>query len=346
MPFFEQLDRASVLYMDSVALSYFQHLRLLPKFEASGFSVMIPASEVAEGDRLIRYEALADRSTAVIDHIREVLSDGIMNGKVILAPRSHNDGVEDDVRDHPAIDIIRVAALADSAVIDDRYFNQHSNVSHDGGALTPILTTYDLLVALQLAEDQHADYLSRMRSAALAFVPVNRDELSALLSRAVVADGVLVEGAELRALRENVQLCQMFNGLQLPKESSWFDNLVRVLITTIKTQWREDTDLGSAAARSTWLLELLDIRGWSHRYINEQDRGSSQVRFRAQLVGLMIAPDTSSALRKAYWQWLDHALLESVREQQSDLHSAVIQDVSNFIKSIVARQQGAEGDAD
>ena len=337
----------SVLYLDSLALSYFQHLRLLPKFEASGFSVMIPASEVAEGDRLIRHEALADRATAVIDHIREVLSDGIMNGNVILAPRRHNDGIEDDVRDHPAIDVIRVAALADSAVIDDRYFNQRPNVPHDGGALTPILTTYDLLVALQLAEDQYTEYLSRMRSAALAFVPVNRDELSVLLSRAVVADGALVESAELRALRENVQLCQMFNGLQLPRESSWFDNLIRVLYETIKAQWCEDIDQGAAAARSTWLLELLEIRRWSHRYVTEQDRGGSEARFRALLVGLMtFNSEAPSALRRAYWKWLDHELLNDVRQQQRDIYSAVIHDVSDFIEKCVTRRKGVEDNAD
>ena len=337
----------SVLYMDSVSLSYFQHLRLLSKVEASGLAVVIPASEVAEGDRLIRYEALAERASAVIENIRTVLSNGIIDGKVILAPSSLNDGGEDDTLDHPAVDIIRITALAEVAIIDDRYFNQHSNVSRDDGSVTPIWTTYDLLCALQLAEDPHTDYLSRMRSAGLAFVPVNFGELNALLSQAKVANGALVESAELKRFRENLQLCRMSTGLQLLKESNWFGNLVRVLIATIKAQWREDVDLGTASARSTWLLELLDIRGWSHRYVDEQDRGGSQARFRAQLVGLMtFTHEGPSALRKAYWEWLDRVLLDDVRETQSDLHGAVIQDVSNLIKDIVARGWGTEDDAD
>ena len=72
---------------------------------------------------------------------------------------------------HGLLDIVRVAGLADVAVIDDRYFNQHSNVSHDDIALTPIWITYDLLPALQLKEDQHTDYLSRMRSAGIHLLP-------------------------------------------------------------------------------------------------------------------------------------------------------------------------------
>ena len=337
----------SVLYMDSVSLSYFQHLRLLSKFEASGFSVMISPNEIAAADRLIECDALAERATAVIEHIRAVLSSGIANGKVRLAPILRGDDVGDGVLGHPAIDTIRVAWLADAAVVDDRYFNQHSNVSHGSGASTQIYTTYDLLSALELEEDQHTDYLSRMRSAGVAFVPVDRDELSALLSRATVVDGALVENAELKALRESLQLCRMSNGLTLPKEASWFDNLVRVLIDTIRSQWHEGSDTTTAAARCTWLLELLSIRGWSHRYVGELGRGSSQVRFRTLLVGLMaFRTEAPTELRLAYWEWLDRALLDGVRETQSELFTAAIQEASHLIRNIVTSLREAEGDGD
>ena len=38
----------SVLYLDGVSMAHFQHLRFLSRFEASGFTVMIPADEVLE----------------------------------------------------------------------------------------------------------------------------------------------------------------------------------------------------------------------------------------------------------------------------------------------------------
>ena len=337
----------SVLYLESVSLSYFQHLRLLPKFEASGFSVMLPANEIAESDRLIRYDALAGRADAVLDHIREVLSSGITNGKVRLGPRLPDDDARDGELAHPAVDIIRVAGLADAAVVDDRYFNQHSNVRHGGGVLTPVYTTYDLLSSLQLEEDERTEYVSRMRSAGLAFVPIDQDELSAVLLRATVVEGSVVENAELKALRENLQLCRMSNGLTLPKEGRWLDNLVGVLIETIRAQWREGSDLATAAARSTWLLGLLDVRGWSHRYVSELGRGGSEVRFRTLLVQLMaFRTEAPTEVRHAYWEWLDHALLEDVRETRGDLFTAVIQDAANVITKIVTRLQGAEGDGD
>ncbi len=336
----------SVLYIDSVSLLYFQHLRLLPKFEASGFSLMISANHIAEGDRLIKYEALAERANAVIDHIREVLRNGIMNGKVRLAQRVQNEGPTDAALDHPAIDIIRIANCADVAVIDDRYFNQHSDISQNGGARTPLWTTYDLLSALQLEEEQRTDYLSRMRSAALAFVPVDFDELTVLLSRSTVVDDALAEGAEMKALRENLQLCRMSKGLTPAVESTWLDNLFHVLLDTIRSQWREDIDITTAAARSTWLLELLDIRGWSHRHVGEADRGDSHVRFRALLVALMTFKSEASERRHAYWEWLNNALLEDVRETQSDVFTASIQDASHLIMRSVTRLQNRTGDDD
>ena len=336
----------TVLYVDSVSLLSFQHLRLLPKFEASGLSLMISANQIAEGDRLIRYEALAERANAVIDHVRQVLSDGIMNGKVRLAPRLQNDDATDAALDHPAIDIIRIAGLADVAVIDDRYFNQHSDISHGGSARTPLWTTYDLLSALQLEEEQHTDYLLRMRSSALAFVPVDFDEFSVLLSRSTIVDGTLAESAEMKALREYLQLCRMSKGLTLPGESSWFENLLHVLLETIRSQWREDIDIKTAAARSTWLLELLDIRGWSHRRVSDEDRGGSHVRFRSLLVALMtFTSEASVERRNAYWEWLNDALLKDVRERQSDVFTASIQDASHLIMRSVTRLQEAHGDA-
>ena len=186
-----------------------------------------------------------------------------------------------------------------------------------------------------------------MRSAGVAFVPVDRDELSALLSRATVVDGALVENAELKALRESLQLCRMSNGLTLPKEASWFDNLVRVLIDTIRSQWHEGSDTTTAAARCTWLLELLSIRGWSHRYVGERGRGSSQVRFRTLLVGLMaFRTEAPAELRLAYWEWLDHALLDGVRETQNELFTAAIQEASHLIRNLITSLREAEGDGD
>lgn len=185
--------------------------------------------------------------------------------------------------------------------------------------------------------------MSHLRAAGVAFVPVDRDELDTLLSRTAVTDGKMVESAELKALRENLQLCRMSPGLQLPKESTWFDSTTRVLFETIKAQWHEGVDSETSAARSAWLLQLLDLRGWAHRYVNEQNRGISEARFRAQILALMtFSIEAPAPLRRAYWEWLDSALVDGVREQQKDAYVALVQDAQRIIRMAVARQQGGE----
>jgi len=340
------VESGSVLYLDGVSLAHFQHLRLLTRFEGSGFTVMLASSDIIEGDHRVRYEALAGRASAIIENIREALSDGIASGSVVIAPKSGNDDGEDSPFEHPALDIVRTSPHADVAVIDDRYLNQHATITHDG-VTTPIRTTCDLLAGLQFDADSLAEHMTRLRAAGLAFVPMSLKELCALLQRAGTAGGSVVETAELKALRENLQLCRMSTGLQLPKEAVWFDNIVRVLMDTIKLQWNDGADYEVARSRSNWLLQQLDLRGWSHRLINEHNRGVSQLRFRAQLLALMASSvEASAATRSLYWEWLNQALVNDVSTQQPQLYEALVSDVSRLIEDVVARQQTESADAE
>ena len=312
----------------------------------AAFTALLGPAAVVEVDRLIQYEALADRAAAIVDGMRAVLSNGIAEGKVILAPASARGEAPNGAEDHPCLHIVRDAALADVVVIDDRYFNQHSDVSHADGTRTPVWTTYDLLSALELPEERYVDVLFQARAAGLAFVPVTSGELSALLSRTSVVDGVLVESAELRSIRENLQLCQMSAGLQLPKEALWFANLSRVLAEAIKQQWREGVDLEDAAGRSTWLAALLDVRGWAHCWVGQGPEEAHSVRYRAQLLALMtFGSETPEANRTAYWRWLDHTILAAVRDCHPELYDTLIGELASVIKSIVERR-GEAGEND
>jgi len=331
------------LYLDGVSLAHLQHLRLLPKFDSTGFTVVIAADDVVDADRRIAYESLIGRATMALENIREILRDGIAAGTVVLAPRVDDKANDpEDLLHHPALDVIRAAALADAVVVDDRYLNRHSTITHDG-VTVPILTTYDLCNTLQLPQDERAERIARMRTAGFAFVPVTSDELAELVAGASVRDGQLVETAELRALRENLQMCRMSIGLQLPDESPWLDGLLRVLFDAIKGQWGEPSGLEEARARSSWLLHQLDVRGWAHRYANDTNRGISQLRFRAQLQALLFFNrDVLQPVREAYWEWLEEALVDTVRELQGDLYEALVKDLARLVTSVVERQQSGD----
>jgi hypothetical protein len=341
-----RIELGSVLYLDGVSLGHLQHLHLLGNFEASGFTVMVPTAELTTADRHIEHEALVDRTSAIIERIRETLRDGIARGKVVLAPKatSGKDDGDEAVAQHPALEIIRIAHLADAMVIDDRYFNQNAAITHESVS-TPVLTTADLLAGMGLTIEEHAEQITQLRRAGRAFLAITSSELDMFLNRAAVMQGRLIENAELKAIRENLQICRMSTGLQLPKEAQWLDRVVGALIETIKSQWKESIDVSVARARSTWLLQQLDIRGWAHRFVNVSIPGATELRFRGQLWALLtFRLDAPSTIRRAYWEWLDEALVDAVREHQRETYDALVDDVRQLIANAVARRHA--GDAD
>jgi hypothetical protein len=138
----------------------------------------------------------------------------------------------------------------------------------------------------------------------------------------------------------------MSTGLQLPKEAVWFDGLLRVLTAAIKAQWG-GVDVQVARARSDWLWRQADLRGWSHRFVNQHSRGISEVAFRKQLLPLtMFSLEASSPNRIAFWEWLEGAILDDVRTHHGDIYDALIDDVESAIDGLVARHSTGDVDAD
>jgi hypothetical protein len=149
---------------------------------------------------------------------------------------------------------------------------------------TPIRTTNDLLLARQLPSTEFVELFTRVRVAGLAFLPVTGEEISALLARTTVVEGYLSETAELKALRESLEMYRMSQGLQLPAEAVWYEDVVRALLRALRAEWTSDADVQLARTRSSWLLQELDLRGWSHG--DKQHQGASEARFQAALRSL------------------------------------------------------------
>jgi hypothetical protein len=340
------IESGAVLYLDELTISYLQHLRLLSKLQPAGFTAIIPGSEVTQGNKFVRYENLVTRATTVIENIRRCLSDGIANGKVSLAPAvKDTDERHGRIQHHPTFEVIEAAALADIAVIDDRYFNQLGNIQVPSGA-KPVWTTYDLLTGPNYNAAQKQETLARMRRAGLSFVPITVDELKALIDKAPISDGELVESAELKAVRENIQMVRMSNGLQLPKENVWLDNFIRTFSETIKAQWHPEMVEAEAIARSNWLLAQYDIRQWAHRYKVEGHPELIEIRYRGQLLSLaLLNTPVPRAIKQKYWNWFDEALFKEVQEEQREIYVAVIQHVRGLIAETAERGLGEGSDA-
>jgi hypothetical protein len=244
--------------------------------------------------------------------------------------RADDDTPNDRIKHHPGVGVMEMASVADAVVVDDRYLNQHRNVSTSFGE-KPIYTSYDLLTSDRFTEIERREHVTTVRRSGFCFVPMDAVDLGRMLSAAPVRDNEVVENAELKALRESHLMARMTNSLQLPKEAAWLDNVMRVLLDVLKLEWQDGVDVTRSRARSSWLLELLDIRGWAQRTNPKPQALVSEVRYRSLVLSLSLAQDIPQTQRVAYWNWLEEALLDQIKQSDPELYQALIVQVRSLI---------------
>ena len=324
----EIADDAS-LYLDDLAMSRLLHLGMLDKLKSAGFIAIASPREVDEVNHLIAYEANSDKVNEVIDRVREAVTAKIECGKIKLGARRRFEGADDPLsKDHPSISILALANECDLILIDDRFLNQHANIENDN-AQAKIVCTLDLLHALEstneLSRQEYFEYRTLIRRAGYSFVSMDEEELSAHLDAAGLAQGKLIETAELRAIRENLLQVRMSTWLQLPKEAAWLDALLETFIRVLKRQWSDTADIGQARARCDWILDQVDVRGWAHRLAAE---GGANLVKNGRVAHLMlllsaygdIAPDS----RAQFWEWIEERLLVPIKEEAPDLYDQIV----------------------
>jgi hypothetical protein len=333
----------ATLYLDEVTLSYFQHLALIPKLCAAGFTAFVAEAESSERDALLRYESLTLTATTLLDGLRQELAEGIASGKVRLSPvllRS-DDNDEDAavaLRNHPTGTILHAAPMADALVIDDRAINQHQFIAVESGR-KPLLTSFDVLEMLHrngaLDERTLLEHVTKLRQAGFCFIPVRAEELVALVLGARAEEGKLVETAELKSVRESILRARMTDALQLPKEHIWLAGMSDACLQVLKGQWRDNIDDGDARARSNWLLELLDWRGWMHRIPGTPNVDDSR-KGRLRIMQLLTAIDGQSvAVNRRYWKWLEDDVLESIRNEEREAFQWLMEQAKALIAHAV-----------
>ena len=333
----------ATLYLDDVAVSFLQHLSLLEKLAAAGFKLIVSPFIVQNGNDLVQHEAVADRAREVIEDIRASIAGALTSGKVRLGPLKKLQ--DEPLVEHPTSNFFDLASSVDALIIDDRFFNRHLNVDA-GGTLTPICTVLDVLETLRtrgaISEAQHSEHITKLRRAGFMLVPILEAELTRALARAPVADGTVVETAELRAIRESVTRVRMTDLVQLPLEHVWLDGMHLALTAAIRSQWVADVDDNVARAKSSWLLALFDIRGWAHRTLPEA--GDPNAKYRAQILILTGLPDSEPMDRTRYWAWLESAVLGRFKDEDPQSYEKLIEAVQHVIAETI-RAQMARGEA-
>ncbi len=340
----------STLYLDTLAISYFLDLKLLSRLKDAGLKVVASPSEVFEGNALISYESLSEDALNVIERIRASLNSRIDSGKVKVGRRlASGEYDQQSVQEHPSVGILDLAGNCDALIIDDRFYNQHSFIDSDEEK-TPILTSLDLIDALVAAGAiNHKDRIEHrfsLRKAGHVFIPVDQDELEKCLQESPVAGERVMENAELKAIRESFLKVRMSGLLQLPEEAAWLDGALRTFVHVLRSLWVDTPDFSEIIARSNWLADHMDIRGWAHCLVPDSAEYVIQ-RGPAAFVEFLFSPptDASQTVLDAYWQWIEERFLVPIQEQFPEQYNKIVDSHRGFIGVMAVRQHTEQIDA-
>ena len=325
----EIADKA-ILYLDEVAMAYFLHLEILGKLHAAGYRPIISSRAVSETNALISYEHVSVEVDDIIERIRSAVSSRIESGKIKVGRRAGADETaESSIFEHLALELVSLARQCDAIISDDRFVNQHPNIEGGGGQAS-MLTTLDLVDLLvstgSMASEARLEYRTRLRRAGYFFIPVDAEELKQHLHASTVQSGRIIETAELRAIRESMLHVRMSKFLQFPKENFWLVSLLQVFVRVLRKLWRSDADLSITRARSDWIVDQIDVRGWAHRFGG--DDGDKLVEIdRGKYILLILTPpnDVPDKVKKVYWNWAEDRILAPIKEQYPDLYSRLVE---------------------
>ena len=118
----------------------------------------------------------------------------------------------------------------------------------------------------------------------------------------------------------------MGDWLQLPKEAPWLDTTLKVFIRVLQGVWKEAADLSIVRARSDWLVDQIDLRGWAHCFGPEnRDTIVSTGRGPQVLSLFMLPPGAPDEVKDAYWSWMEDRVLVPLKEQYPDLYAVIVE---------------------
>jgi hypothetical protein len=306
------------------------HLGILEKLQAAGFRPIASPRKVSEINELISYESISGRVNDAIERIRSAVNSRIESRKIKVGRRLNSDEQEEQsISEHPTFGVIALARHCNAIIVDDRFLNQHANID-DGSAQAPIFSTLDLLDALASTDsktpEDHLEYRTLLRRAGYFFVPVSDDELARHLDASMVKDDKVIETAELKAIRENILRVRMSNWLQLPKEVPWLHTLLKVFIRVLKGLWRADANFSSVRARSDWIMDQIDVRGWAHSFGGKNGDNLVKVGRGAHILLVLSPPaDVPPEIKDEYLSWIEDRILAPIKEQYPDLYSWIIE---------------------
>ena len=339
-----EIDDGAVLYLDDLATTYFHQFGLLEKINSAGFTLIVTSSELSKVNQLIRYESLLDKVSQSIEQIREVINSRIESGKIIIDSQPAVTDVDtQSIANHPTYAALAQVNACDAIIVDDRYLNKNAFIEISGKQ-SQVLTTLNLLEALvlsgSLSSNKLMEYKTLLRRAGYIFMPLEVDELLYYVLAATTNKQLIVETVELKAIRENILKVRMSDWLQLPAEAYWLDTILKVFSHVLKDLWTDDAVIPEVTAKSNWIMDQVDIRGWAHSFDLENADELVRINRGAYLLLFIMPPfDAPLAIQDAYSEWIEIHVLAQIKNQFPKLYAWLVQILKTQVRDATEDKQ-------
>lgn len=337
------LDLSRPLYLDALAADYLQGVNLFrvlaEAMKHNNSTLYVEKRVITDARALLQHDQIASNTLAAINGIRSELEASIRSGLAIVCPERTSD--DDDIAGSPTGQILLGALVADCVIIDDRSINRHAFI----GGPTQIATTLDVLDNLRqrqlITESAWRDARYRLREAGYIFIPLYVDEIAYWLGRAQLdPSNTLVEGAELRAIREGIARALLLDAPILPAEAAALQSWRLGLLLAVRRVWDSNVSPDLAIARANWCVALLpdprDLNPLRSTPITE-DEIDQELAQNAVSMTLHAPPPE---LWDAFKTWSEETVIAPLRDRRPHAMTLCIAG----IEDILARTPAGDGD--
>jgi len=330
-----RIAKGATLYLSDLAVAYLRYTRMLDRIVDAGLIPIVPASELREAEALLELEATSADVEAVLGKVRATVAKYASQGRVRFGPIG---GGEEDGSNEAIGELVVRSRLL---VTDERFLNRFENFDHEQGR-TRISSSIDLLSQLAAAgrfdRGRLDEIRTRLRSAGAIYVPLERDELARRIADSSLAgeDGnvEIVETGELRAIRENIRLAQARGWFDPAIDIIWLTQTHLALSETLMEQWTADASDQLSAARSNWLLALIDLQHWADSVVNRHLDLAAYGRILDISKLVAVAPQLPDQPRERLNRWLERELIAPFLEREPRSRPALLNHLRSLIRAV------------
>jgi hypothetical protein len=327
-----EIKDGTTLYLSALTVSYLESMNLLEKLCHSKLDIVISAADYERARGTSRYRGFLDQALSLLEKIRKYFELEIASGFVKVGPQQQvTESGAGEFMEHPSISITALSDLADALIIDDPFLNQHRQFTNETGGITPIFTSLDFIKHLEKCEfidrNEEGELKTQLRKFGYICLVPDETELRELLLKAVIRDGKLIQSAELKTLRQSITHMQIRSVLNMPGEYTYLANLFRATRQVIVDIWNSDSINLEKEIRSSWLVDIIDLKAWSSCYqfeLGSKVARNSSISFTQLLISNGALVEQSKE-RVAYFAWLDRRVIQPLKSEDPAVYKEIVE---------------------